>query len=703
MSEKIKAQHLQRKAVLYIRQSSPDQVLHNQESRKLQYAMKERLEQLGWQEIVIIDDDLGYTAAGTVTRQGFDRMVSEVCLGNVGVVAARELSRFARNSREWQQLIEMCRVVDTLLLDKEMVYAPRDSNDRLLLGLKGSLNEYELDLLRARSVEARHAKARRGELVVAAPIGFLKTADQRLEKDPDRRVQEAILLVFRKFCELGSIRQALLWFLEEGLQLPVRKPAGGTVWKRPIYATLYRLLTNPVYAGAYAYGKTETVVGYVDSKSRRAHRRKHPEKWLALIPEAHEGYISWQEFQSIQQMLADNVQGWERRGAVKRGSALLAGLLRCRRCGRKLALHYTGRQHGFLRYGCTRGWLDQGEPRCISFGGVPVDEAIGREILRVIQPAAVEAAVLASRDASRRQDDVQEALRRDLEAARYEVHEHRALEAFSPQRAPEAFDLPERLRPTRPGHDLLDAALLQLAGKSAFAPPRHILRAVVGQDLLGRAESGHRRAEHFQHQRRGLAGVQAVPDNEAAVVVHERHQINPPILPLEDKRKQVGLPQLIGFGPLEVADLVRMRPAGHLLHLIAGFVQHPRHRRGTGGQGRAAYQHVADALAAPLRVGLLQHENGAFGQFRQARAGRAALGPVHQSTWPFLLEPLLPGEQRMFGDADQVGKIRSRQAAALPGVQQQQTLFRGKRLSLFRWLHQLPAPARCSADERRRR
>ena len=421
MSEKIKPHHLQRKALLYIRQSSPDQVLHNQESRRLQYAMKERIGQLGWQEIEVIDDDLGYTASGTITRHGFERMVAEVCLGKVGVVAARELSRFARNNREWQQLIEMCRVVDTLLLDKEMVYAPRESNDRLLLGLKGSLNEYELDLLRARSVEARHAKARRGELVVSAPVGFLKTADQRYEKAPDRRVQEAILLVFRKFREHGSVRQTLMWFLDEELQLPARKPDGAVVWKRPLYATLWRILTNPIYGGAYAYGKTEAVTSYVNGQAHRAHRRKCPQQWLALIPEAHEGYISWEEFQKIQQMLAENVQGWGQRGAIRRGAALLSGLLRCRRCGRKIMVHYTGVKRGFLRYGCMRGRLDQGEPKCIAFGGIPVDEAIGLEILRVVQPGAVEAAVLASQQIAHQQDDVQKALCRDLEAARYEA------------------------------------------------------------------------------------------------------------------------------------------------------------------------------------------------------------------------------------------------------------------------------------------
>ncbi len=194
MTDKIKTVHLERKAVLYVRQSSAYQVMHNQESRKLQYAMAERLRQLGWQDIDVVDEDLGRSAAGTVARSGFERMVAEVCLGKVGAVAAREVSRFARNSREWQHLVEVCGVVDTLLIDQETVYAPRQSNDRLLLGLKGSLNEYELDLLRQRSVEARREKARRGELVVGAPVGYFN-GDTGMEKDPDRRVQEIIVLV----------------------------------------------------------------------------------------------------------------------------------------------------------------------------------------------------------------------------------------------------------------------------------------------------------------------------------------------------------------------------------------------------------------------------------------------------------------------------------------------------------------------------
>jgi len=246
MSDKIHSHHLARKAILYVRQSSSYQVNYHEESRRLQYAMRERLAQLGWEQIEVIDEDLGRSAAGNVERRGFERMVTEVCLGKVGAVAAREVSRFARNSREWQRLVEVCRIVDTLLIDHEVVYAPRQSNDRLLLGLKGSLNEYELDLLRQRSLEARYEKARRGELVVAAPVGFLKTEDQRLEKDPDRRIQQRIQLVFSKFKELGSVRQTLMWFLEEDLQMPSREVADTICWKRPGYTAIYNILTNPV-------------------------------------------------------------------------------------------------------------------------------------------------------------------------------------------------------------------------------------------------------------------------------------------------------------------------------------------------------------------------------------------------------------------------------------------------------------------------
>jgi len=480
MADKIRPHHLERKAILYVRQSSAHQVLHNRESSALQYAMRDRLVGLGWSHIETIDDDLGRSAAGGVARAGFERMVAQVCLGKVGAVAAREVSRFARNSRDWQQLIEMCRVVDTVLIDQETVYAPRQGNDRLLLGLKGSLNEYELDLLRQRSLSARHEKARRGELVVAAPVGFVKACD-RLEKDPDRRVQEAINLVFDKVAELGSARQALLWFHEHGLDLPTRWRNGDVAWRRPNYATIHRMIANPIYGGAYAYGKSCVAAGYGAAGVRARSRRKARDEWLALIPGAHEGYIGWERAEAIRKMVSDNTPTSRYHGAPKHGDALLAGLLRCRRCGRKLTVRYTGAKHDIPRYACARGWLDNGEPRCIAFGGLRVDDAIEEALFQVVEPGALAAAVEAEAQAAHRRDQVRDALMRDLEAARYAVDRaFRQYDAADPTNRLVAAELELRWNRALAHVNEIEA---KIVAHDAAAPPRPET-AVLALDAL---------------------------------------------------------------------------------------------------------------------------------------------------------------------------------------------------------------------------
>jgi DNA invertase Pin-like site-specific DNA recombinase len=452
MVEKITRRHLDRVAIVYVRQSSTHQVVHNEESRRLQYAMKQRVELLGWKEVITIDDDMGRSATTTSERGGFQRMVAEICLGRIGTVAAREVSRFARNNRDWHQLIEMCALVETLLIDHEAVYDPRSPNDRLLLGLKGTMSEYELDLLRQRSLEARVAKAKRGELVIEAPVGFLKTTDQRLEKNPDARVQRAIRLVFEKFFELGSARQTLMWLLEQGLDVPSqRRGVTGQLevrWQRPTYSAIVGFLTEPTYAGGYGYGRTEVRSCVRDGVLQKVRARKPVEEWMVLIPDHHEGYIDWDDFQRAQRMLHHNASGFlhnERRGGIKRGDALLAGLLRCRRCGRPLMVNYSGKGGSVPRYECRRGFLDNGEPKCIGFGGLGVDDAVSLEILRVVRPLAVDAAVRAASEEVRQRDDLFESVSLELQEARYSAERaRRQFDAVDPENRLVADELETR-------------------------------------------------------------------------------------------------------------------------------------------------------------------------------------------------------------------------------------------------------------------
>lgn len=472
MSEKIKPQHLARKAILYVRQSTAYQVENNLESQKLQYAMEAHLRTLGWSQVEIVDEDLGRSAGGTVTRSGFERMVAQVCLGEVGAVCARELSRFARNSRDWQQLVEVCRIVDTLLIDQESIYSPRLSNDRLLLGLKGTLSEYELDLLRQRAQEARTQKARRGEFVSNIPIGFIRGEERVLEKDPDERIRRSIELVFVKFLEFGSARQVLIWFMEHELAIPARMMSGDIHWRRPAYSNIYRILTNPVYGGAYAYGKTESLIHYEEGQSRTRTRRRDRDRWVALIPGAHEGYVEWEKFERIQKMIRDNRFGGGEAGAARSGIGLLGGVLRCRRCSRILRVYYKGDENQFVRYACSRVELDTKEARCIAFSGATVDAAVARELLRVVEPAAIEAAVLASQQEAQAHSDVLAALRRDLEAATYRaLRAQRQYEAADPENRLVARELERRWNVALEEKQALELRIAEESGAATAGSP----------------------------------------------------------------------------------------------------------------------------------------------------------------------------------------------------------------------------------------
>lgn len=543
MSEKLTPHHLSRPALIYVRQSSHQQLTHNHESRRFQYAMEQRVRDLGWQRTEVIDEDQGRSAATTIGRTGFQRMVAEVCLGKIGAVAAVEVSRFARNNRDWHQMIEMCSLVDTLLIDHEGIYDPRRPNDRLLLGLKGSMSEYELDLLRQRSLEARWAKARRGELVIQAPVGFLKTADQQLEKDPDLRIQHVIELIFTKFFELGSARRVALWLIEHGIEVPAkRQGAAGweTWWRRPAYRNVISLLKEPTYAGAYAYGRTEARTQVRNGAIHKRRVRKPLEKWTVLIPDHHDGYISWEQFQRIQTMLEDNASGFQtprRRGAPKRGAALLAGLLRCQRCGRKLMVAYSGKHAAIPRYQCHRGRLDTLEEKCLSFGGASADSAVSKELLQVVQPGAIEAAMLAETQAHESRDQRVRALTLEMDAARYSAERAgRQFEASDPENRLVTAELErrwnaalqkvhdleakvekERLRePTAcPGLAALGNLAIDLeavwsSGETDVRLKKRLLRALI-EEILVEVDEERCEVELLIHWKGGLHSRQRIP------------------------------------------------------------------------------------------------------------------------------------------------------------------------------------------------
>ncbi len=420
---KISADHLTRRAYVYIRQSTLDQVQNNRESQRQQYALADRARELGWEDVEVIDDDLGRSGAG-IKRPGFERMLGGLCGGRVGAVFCVEASRLARNGRDWHALLEFCSVVGALLIDADGVYDPRDPNDRLLLGLKGQISEMELANFRARAQAALAQKAKRGELIQRVAVGYVRSADERLEKTPDVRVREAIELVFRKFTELGSARRLYFWLSTENIQLPtVTDGTGSTVrWQVPRYHSLLSLLQNPVYAGAYAYGRTRTQVHLAQGRKQVSRtKRRAPADWRVLITEHHDGYIGWDEYQRIQTLLAYNAvgRGDAVRGAVRSGQALLVGLLRCGHCGRKLHVEYPSQGH--TRYACMSSRLDPEGVCCVRMNGLQADDLASEEILRCLSPLGIEAALAALRV---HQDTEDERIRQKslaLEQARYEV------------------------------------------------------------------------------------------------------------------------------------------------------------------------------------------------------------------------------------------------------------------------------------------
>lgn len=434
-NHKITPEHLQRKAVVYLRQSSPRQVRENLESQRLQYGLLDHAQALGWRDIEPLDTDLGMSASiGSARREGFDRLTAAVARGEIGIIMARELTRLSRTDKDWCQLMEVCQVFNTLLGDDEHIYDLALQDDLLLLGIKGTLSVIEIKVLKKRMLDGQEEKARRGELMRLLPPGYVTGADGKVVKDPDLRIQESVSSVFRVFRDTWSVRQTFKWFHDHEVELPVNKHRGGRwhrVWQAPSQSYVPNMLGNAFYAGAYAYGQRVMETVFVAGRlKKRVGRFRKPHECRVFIRDHHERYIDWETFEENQRMIQGNAvkDGREEtRAAIRGGRGLLTGLLRCGRCGRRLYVSYDRRDGGSLRYLC-KGAYDQGGEYCLGFGGVTLDRRLSEEILKVISPLGITASLEALDTFDAARQERRQALARHLQQLEHEAR--RAGEQF---------------------------------------------------------------------------------------------------------------------------------------------------------------------------------------------------------------------------------------------------------------------------------
>jgi DNA invertase Pin-like site-specific DNA recombinase len=428
-SDKVTAGHLQRMAYLYVRQSTLRQVHENRESTARQYDLKRRAQGLGWtaDQIIVIDEDLGLSGATASHRNGFQHLVAEVGLGRVGVVMGLEVSRLARSSTDWHRLLEICALADTLILDEDGIYDPGDFNDRLLLGLKGTMSEAELHLLRARLIGGQLNKARRGELWMKPPIGFAYDSSGRLMLDPDQQIQRAVHLLFESFRQTGSAMRVVHHFKTEGLLWPRRITSGahaGELLFGPLdHSRVLGILHNPRYTGAFVYGRTRQRKVVVGEQVR--YRRLKREEWAVFLPNMYPGYISWEEFEVNQAKLLANANGYgedRRKSPPREGAALLQGLVICGVCGLRMTVRYhTDHGHLMPDYVCQRRGIQTAEPICQGLPGAQIDQAVTELILQAVNPASLEVALEVFEELRARQAEVDRLRRAQVERAREEA------------------------------------------------------------------------------------------------------------------------------------------------------------------------------------------------------------------------------------------------------------------------------------------
>jgi DNA invertase Pin-like site-specific DNA recombinase len=425
---KVSPGHLHRDAYLYVRQSTLRQVVENTESTQRQYALRERAIALGWpiERVLVIDCDQGQSGASAADREGFQRLVAEVGLGHAGIVLGLEVSRLARNNSDWHRLLEICALTGTLILDEDGLYDPGQFNDRLLLGLKGTISEAELHVLRARLRGGILSKARRGELKTPLPVGLVYDAQDRVVLDPDRQVQDALRVLFATYERTGSGCATVKYFREQGLLFPRRLRRGlrrgELVWGTLVHSRVLQVLHNPRYAGAFFHGRTRSC------RSRNGHdscQRLPPDQWHTLLPEAHAGYITWEQYQRNQQGLRESAQarGVDRRKSPPgEGPALLQGLVLCGVCGQRMTVRYHTRKAGLVpNYVCQREGIEHAERICQSIPGSGIDAAIGTLLSEMLTPLTLEVALAVQQELQQRLDEADHLRRQQVERARYEA------------------------------------------------------------------------------------------------------------------------------------------------------------------------------------------------------------------------------------------------------------------------------------------
>jgi DNA invertase Pin-like site-specific DNA recombinase len=427
---KVTADHLRRLAYLYVRQSALAQVHDHRESTARQYDLQRRAHALGWatEQVVVIDEDLGLSGASAAERNGFQRLVAEVGLGRVGLVMGLEVSRLARNSSDWHRLVEICALAETLILDEDGIYDPSHFNDRLLLGLKGTMSEAELHVLRARLLGGQLNKARRGELWMRPPIGFVyEERTQRLALDPDAQIQDAVRLLFETFRRTGSAEQVVRHFTREGILWPRRLYTGGRagelIFAPLAHSRVLGVLHNPRYAGAFVYGRTRQRKVCIGGQTRN--RRLPRQDWQVFLPNAAPGYISWEEFEANQATLLANANGYgpdRRRSPAREGVALLQGLVICGRCGDRMTVRYVVRHgHPVPDYACQRRGIESGQRVCQIVPGTGLDEAVAQIVLAAATPAALDVALEVFEELRARKAEVDRLRRAQVERAREEA------------------------------------------------------------------------------------------------------------------------------------------------------------------------------------------------------------------------------------------------------------------------------------------